>query len=151
MASGSGRQSKRDNGIPRQMRILRRRVSVKLRQRSSAPDIILSFILRSGGEQWHALANIADLIKMLLWPNPTTYRGPKSRSKLDQCSQPGRCLEGESRSVARSLSAEMRVGAPQRRVPTDSTPRTYFSGLSADRQSLFPHWWKGLLGDTPMR
>src|SRR5690242_18117471 len=103
------------------------------------------------GEQWHALANIADLIRMLLWPNPTTYRGPKSRSKSDQCSQPGRCLESESRSVARSLSAEMRVGAPQRRVPTDSTPRTYFSGLSADRQSLFPHWWKGLLGDTPMR
>ena len=42
MASGSGRQSERDNGIARQMQILRRRVSVKLRQRISVPDILFS-------------------------------------------------------------------------------------------------------------
>src|SRR4029079_1541497 len=43
MASGSGRQSDMDIGSPRQMRTLRRRVSVKLRQRTSAPDIFSLF------------------------------------------------------------------------------------------------------------
>src|SRR5207249_7622307 len=105
------------------MRILRRRVSVKLRQRSCEPDISsLRVAISALIPATPSMATAQATIRMTLLPGQR-HRNTQSQSKLAQFSQRDPHLEGESQPVVCSWSSEMRDGAPQARAMPDNIPR----------------------------